>query len=193
MMVRQSLFVLTATIALLPAACHEKTDPEVAKAVAQAEAAKQRAAAARAELEAARALTEKIKAETSAASERARADSAAAERRARVDSDRRDSVARRAVMFVSRNGSAILTEAYPLALGQLKFAGADLEGVAGEGDGYIATVRLKYRNLFRQAQYLDIAFDYDTQGGYRSWRYTAHSDVLAPKEITVGTLLELSK
>ena len=80
-----------------------------------------------------------------------------------------------------------------MAFSRLKYTSASLIGTGKSGSGYVATVRLNYRNLLGQRHYLDIAFDFDPQGGYRSNRIVNHSDVVAPGELTLGSLMRLAE
>lgn len=112
-----------------------------------------------------------------------------AEAQLRKEEELRKKIGDDALANVQRNGSHILNEAYPFAFGKLSYRNAELLGVGANDGGYVATVRLNYLNLFNRPHYLEIGFGHDSQGGYRSSRFVKHTDIIAPKELTLGTLL----
>jgi hypothetical protein len=96
----------------------------------------------------------------------------------------------RSLEAVKRDRAAILREAYPLAFGKLAPGEVELLGLAVIGPRYRSTVRLHYRNLLDQEQYLDIGMTYDSSGQFISWGFEHYSDVIAPRELTVGALFD---
>ena len=191
-MKRFSIPAIAVLFVFLFASC-DQTDPEIARARAQAEAAKQKAKAAKAEADAAKAEIVLFKSKEEIRKKKEQDERDAAREKARRDAERRRTLSRQALAYVERNGSHILNYAYPLALELLTYKNAKLLGVGSSRGGYTATVRLNYLNIFDSPHYLEIAFNYDSQGGYRSWRFVGHSDIIAPKELTVGTLMKFVK
>ena len=193
--------VLAALTALLLSvgACSDPATRAVAeaeagkqRALAEAEAARQRAEAARAEADLVRAQMAQREAQAKLADQEQRSKAAAEAEGQRRQDQRRSDLGHEAVGLVRQNASAILNYAYPLAFGRLMPEDAELVGVGGAAEGYVATVRLRYANLLRQPQHLEIAFDYDERGGYKGWRVVHHSDAIAPRELTVSALLQLA-
>ncbi len=115
------------------------------------------------------------------------------EGRARNENELKEHIGNAALADVDLHGAEILNQAYPLAFGQLTYKKAELVGVGTSDGGYTATVRLHYQNLLRSPHYLEIAYGYDSQAGYRSSQFAKHTDIIAPKELTLGTLMRLEK
>jgi len=196
---RAALLAALTTLGFSVGACSDSQTRAVAeaeagkqRALAEAEAARQRAEAARAEVELVRAQMAQREAQAKLAEIEEQSRTEAEAEAQKQQAQRRSVVGQEAVVLVRRNASSILNYAYPLALGQLTPEAAELIGVGGADDGYVATVRLRYMNLLRQPHYLEIGFDYDESGGYRGWRVVRHSDAIAPRELTMGTLLQFA-
>lgn len=169
------------------------SDVEIARAKAEAETARLRIEAARAEAVAAEAKKDRLRAEIQAREEQRRQEAENQKRQALADSEIRSRVEKTALQVVQRNGTQILNKAYPMAFSRLKYTSANLVGTGKSGNGYVTTIRLNYRNLLRQRHYLDITFDFDSGGGYLSNRIVNHSDVVAPGELTLGSLMKLAE
>lgn len=93
--------------------------------------------------------------------------------------------------YVSENSSDILNYAYPLAFRKLKPRKIRHLSTAETENGFISVIKLKYLNLFKKEHYLEITFDYDAEGNYRSWEFTKHSDIVAPKVLTIKSFFDL--
>jgi multidrug efflux pump subunit AcrA (membrane-fusion protein) len=178
-------------VALMTIACGG-SDSEIARAQAEAEVARLRIEAARAEQEAAQAKTQRLEAEVQAEADRAQREAEAEAARDQEIAETKGRVAEYALRFVRRNSQEILSQAYPMAMQQLRYDSAELMGSSGSSSGFQARVRLNYRNLFNQRHYLEIGFDFDDQGDYRSSRVVNHSDVVAPGELTLASLMDLA-
>ena len=205
-------------ILMLTFSCNNKkestnNDVETERAMAESEAAKQKVRAAEAERKTIEAslllLQEKqrinkeederlIKQKEDINKETQKLMKEDEERLANLESDRsikelnlRNKLGENALATVRENPIQILNMAYPMAANRLKYTSAKLIGTGSYDGGYKTTVRLNYKNLFRKSHYLELKFDYDSNGGYRGWKFVNHSDVIAPKELTLGTLLKL--
>ena len=99
----------------------------------------------------------------------------------------------KSMTVTDRDAEYILREAYPLAgiFGKLNYQSTDFLDMRDTGNGYVVKTRLNYLNLMDSRQYLKIDFYYDYQGNGSSWGFAGHSDVIAPKQLTASTLLQL--
>ena len=109
------------------------------------------------------------------------------------DAKVRNVVSAHALANVRNNGPSILNQAYPLAFGKLSYVDTELVGVGANGSGYRATIRLHYQNLLNRPHYLELAFEYDTQGGYLGSQFVKHTNIIAPKEFTLDTLVHYTQ
>lgn len=175
----------------------EKETPQVdlqtQRAFAEAEAAKQKALAAQAEKEKIEAELKLEKEKQRIKEENAQKEEEEEAKKNKKESKLRQKLSQDALKIVQNSFNQILAEAYPLAMNKLKYISSKLIGSSSVNNGFIATVRLNYKNLFKRSHYLDLQFNYDNNGGYRSWKFVNHSDMIAPKELTVGSLLKLVK
>lgn len=112
--------------------------------------------------------------------------------RVKSENELRNNIGKRSLIMVKNNYKEILNHAYPLAFGELTCKDVSLTGIGSHEDGYYTTIRIDYLNMIGKSHFIELQFDHDDKGGYRSWKFINHSDIIAPKELTVSTLLELS-
>lgn len=172
--------------------CGNREDQSIARAQAEAEAARLRIEAAKEEAAATQAEIERLEAEKRAEEEQRIREAEEKAEQAQADQGIRRRIGQRALSVVQRNGGNILNKAYPMAFGKLRFTRAELMGVGDSGSGYVATVRLNYKNLLNRNHYLAVAFEFDSRGGYRGNRVVDYSDSIAPGEITVGRMMKMT-
>ena len=96
-----------------------------------------------------------------------------------------------ALRIIKNNSKQILNWAYPFAFKRLRYSSANLIETAESNNGFTSIVRLNYKNLLNENHHLEVQFDYDIKGGYRSWKFINYSDIIEPRELTVGSLLEI--
>lgn len=113
------------------------------------------------------------------------------EKEAAKDSLLRYEVSNIASNYVGDNAPQILNKAYPLAMNKLRWKNIEFLGASKDNSHYNVTIRLNYFNLMRKLHYLDLRFKFDLEGQFDSWKFVNHSDVIAPREITIGKLLRL--
>lgn len=168
-------------------------DAQTQRSLAEAEANRQKAFVAQAEKEKIEAELKLLTEKERIAEENALKETAKEIESLEKESKLRHELCQNALMIVQNSAAQILTHAYPLAMNKLSYTSSELLGAAKNTEGFTVTVRLNYSNLFNKPQYLDLQFDYDLSGGYKSWKFVNHSDIIAPKELTLSGLLKLIK
>ncbi|MBM9519997.1 hypothetical protein JWG39_09225 [Desulforhopalus vacuolatus] len=114
---------------------------------------------------------------------------------AQAEDTMKDAVTLKSMYITERESGYILQTAYPLAgiFGELVYRNAILVSSKDNGSGYAVTTKLNYLNLLDQYQYVKITFYYDYQGNGDDWEFSGHSDIIAPRQLTVTTLLQFLK
>jgi hypothetical protein len=100
----------------------------------------------------------------------------------------RNNLKNHSIAYVSENRLDILNYAYPLAFRKLRPKKILHLSTAKTENGFVSIIMLRYLNLFKKEHYIEITFDYDSKGNYRSWEFTKHSDIVAPKVLTIESL-----
>ena len=95
------------------------------------------------------------------------------------------------VRKVRSNGDYLLEKAWPAALlfGGLTYTSSEVADSGYLGNGYYVSVRLNYRNLIDQRQWIKFMFTYDDNGDIKKVEILDYSDIIAPSFIESSRLI----